>query len=179
MKGFLKFIFTIIAFAGGIFAIAFVMMVGKNYKADKNERNLSIESAISDIAASFSEIKEHTDVSNAKQVIDFLKDKSKDGSLETKDGIQNAIKEGALKYSVAINDETIEDISKAVESLENMGFSTEKMIDEIDKLYLKYGEEFLDHAEEAFVESAKDAAGNTAQNVWNSIEKTVLDAFQK
>ena len=59
----------------------------------------------------------------------------------------------------------------------DLGFSTETLMNETQKVYQKYGEEFLDHMEEAFIEASKEAAGNMAQEVWDSVEDTIRDTF--
>lgn len=177
IKRLFKFILTIIVFLVGVFAIAFVMMVGRTYVSRSENRNMGITEASQLLRQTLSENAEKLDADTVKKTMDYLKEKSENGELKTASDVKDAIKEGSNKLGVEIPEETAAQVQNAVETLEDMGFSTEKIIDETQKVYQKYGEEFMDHMEEAFIEASKDAAGNAAQEVWNSVEDTVRQMF--
>lgn len=177
MKGFIKFIFSVFLFVLGIAAIAFVMLVGKTYVTDKESRQITVLEAASQVKDSLEFVKTDMDSKKASQIADFVKEKANDGSLKSMDGVKAAIKEGADELNLSISDETASQVVDALGSLERMGFSTEELAIKTSDLYTRYGSEFMDHMEEAFVEAAKDAAGNTAENIWHSVEETVENLF--
>lgn len=177
MKSFIKFIFSVLLFVIGIALIAFVMMVGKTYKTNSETREVSIIEAAAQVKDSISGISVKLDSEKTSEVMDFVKRKADDGSLKSIDGVKAAIKEGSEELNLNISDETAREITDALGSLEDIGFSTEDIANRTSALYKEYGDAFLDHMEEAFVDAAKDAAGNTAQNVWNSVEDTVRNLF--
>lgn len=177
MIRFFKTVFTFLIFILGICIIAFLMLVGKNYKTASESRNVSITQSANDAIIQFKTISKDIDPDKIADVMDYVKKKAKDGSLNSKEGTEKAIKDGAADCGIAISDDTARQILDALDSLEDLGFSTQDIAEATSKTYEKYGNEFLDHMEEAFVEAAKDAAGNTAQNIWDSFEKTVKDSF--
>lgn len=177
IRRFLKFIFTILLFALGIFAIAFIMLVGRNYKARGEARDAVIVKTTDRIKDSLSDSIDKIDPQTVTKAMDYLKEKSDNGELKTADDVRDAVKDGARNLGVEVSDETADQIKDAVDSLENLGFSTETLMNETQKVYQKYGEEFLDHMEEAFIEASKDAAGNMAQEIWDSVEDTIRETF--
>ena len=177
IRKFFKFIFTILLFALGIFAIAFVMLVGRNYRARGEAREAVIVKTTDRIRDSLSDSIDKIDPQTVTKAMDYLKEKSDNGELKTAEDVRDAVKDGARDLGIEVSDETADQIKNAVDSLEDLGFSTETLMDETQKVYQKYGEEFLDHMEEAFIEASKEAAGNMAQEVWDSVEDTIRDTF--
>ena len=177
MKSFLKFIFSIVLFVVGICIIAFVMMVGKTYKTNSETRHVTLIEAASQVTESISSVTVNMDSQKTSQIMDFVKSKTDDGSLKSIEGVKAAIKEGAEEFDLEISESTALQMTDALESLENMGFSVEDMAQKTQDLYSKYGDEFVNHMEEAFVDAAGDAAQNTAQNLWDSVEETVKKLF--
>lgn len=177
MKAFFKFIFTVLLFVVGIAVIAFAMLVGKTYKTNSETRQVTLIEAASQVKDSLSDVKVSIDSQKTSEIMSFVKQKANDGSLKSLDGVKAAIKEGSEELNLDISDETAKQVVDALGSLEDMGFSTEDIANRTSDLYSKYGDKFMDHMEEAFVGAAKDAAGNTAENIWNSVEDTVKNLF--
>lgn len=177
MKRFLKFIFSTLLFVIGICLIAFVMMVGKTYKTNSETRQVTLLETASQVTESISSITANMDSQKTSQIMDFVKLKADDGSLKSIDGVKAAIREGAEEFDLEISESTALQMTDALESLEDMGFSVEDIAQKTQNLYSKYGDEFVNHMEEAFVDAAKDAAQNTAQNLWDSVEETVKKLF--
>ena len=172
-----KFLLTLILFALGVCLIAFVMMVGKTYSVKKDSQNVSLSEAASETAEAVKKLSVNADADTVSGIMEYIKGKSDDGSLSTKEGVKAAIKEGAENYNVEIPDSTVEEISDAVSTLESLGFSTDSLVDATEGVYEKYGVDFMDHMEEAFVEAAKDTAASTAENIWESVEDTISGIF--
>lgn len=142
-----------------------------------NTIKLSIPEEANELVSGMSEVVKNTDKSKMDSVMKFIKDKSDEGSLSSKEGIKDAISEAEEQFGTVVPENVREGIADSLTKLENMGFSTEIIVEKTEGLYEKYGAQFVDHMEEAFVEAAKDAAENTAQNVWDSTKKAVSSAI--
>lgn len=177
MRKIFKAIMTLVLFIAGIAIIAFVMMVGKTYKIKKELQLNNFDQMISETANGFSKLKEQSDGKTASDILQYIKEKSASGELDSVEKIKETIKEGADKYEITLSSEAIDELSETIDMLDDMGISVDNLTDEAEKLYSKYGEEFLDHMEEAFVEAAKKAASNTAENIWESAEETFKSLF--
>ena len=164
-------------FAAGILLIGFVMMVGRNYATRSDHRNEGLIDATKQIKQTLSDNIENIDSEKVTKAIDDLKERSKNGELDSATKVRDAVKETGREMGIEITDDAAGAISDAVDQLEDMGFSTETLIEETEEVYKKYGEDFLDHMEEAFIEASKEAAGNTAEQIWDSVEDTVRQMF--
>ncbi len=162
----------------GIAAIAFVMMVGRTYTAKKAIERTGIVNATKDLSDALSENVEKINVDTVNKAVDSLKEKAHNGQLDNASDIKEAVKETGREIGIEISEDEALKITDAIDSLEDLGLSPEVLIDETQKVCQKYGDEFLDHMGEAFVEASKDAAGNIAEDVWDSVEDTVRQLYQ-
>ena len=72
IRKFFKFIFTILLFALGIFAIAFVMLVGRNYRARGEARDAVIIKTSDRIKDSLSDSIDEIDQQTITRAMDYL-----------------------------------------------------------------------------------------------------------
>lgn len=162
----------------GVTVIAFLMKVNSEQGGRKNTVTLKIEEVTGEIKSLADSLPKNVDDESVKEVISFAKEKSSEGALSSKDGVERVLDEAKDKFGVEITASQKEGIAEAVEKLEGMGFSTEVLIDKAEETYQKYGEKFTDHLEEAFVEAAKEAAGESAKKMWDGVKDTVSDAVE-
>ena len=172
----MKKLLAILCLFGSMVLIAVLMKINMTgispeyTNENKTASNSSISKTLSEMKEGFDDLSKDIDKETMNDVMDYVKEKSSDGSLNSKEGIKEAIKEAESRYDFSVSDNTKEKIADAVDKLESMGFSTESIVDKTDKLYDKYGADFVDHMEEAFVEAAKDAAEDAAQNAWDNMK---------
>lgn len=170
---------AVVIFILGIVIIALFMKSGRTYTEEKEIVTVKISETFDEVSDNIKNVKENSDSSVVKEIIDFTKEKSKNGELNSIEEVRNAILEAEEKFGATISDETRDEIANTVVKLENMGFSSDIIVEKAEGLYEKYGADFVDHLEEAFTEAAKEAAENTAKNVWGSFKDTVKETVNK
>jgi len=168
----MKKIGVILCFSISIVVIAMLMKYktsGLQIAKPKTENSSfeAISQTVSEMTEGFGELSESVDKDTMDEVMSYVKEKSEDGSFKSREGIKQAIEEAEEKYDFSVSDNTKEQIAEAVDKLEDMGFSTESVVEKTEGLYDKYGADFVDHMEEAFIEAARDAAENAAKNAWD------------
>ena len=108
----------------------------------------SISDQFSEYADRFRDIFSGMDDGTILNVFDFLQDKAQDGSLDTEEGIADAIEEGQEKFGFELSDEHMESMIELIVILEDMGFDSEKIIGSAKSLYEEHGPDFLEHGDE-------------------------------
>jgi uncharacterized protein YpuA (DUF1002 family) len=103
------------------------------------------------------------------EAFDFLQKKASDGSLETEAGTRDAIDEGRKKFDVQISEKDLEKMIELIITLEEMGFDSEKIIEDAKALYEAYGADFVDHTEELVTEAIKSS--------WSTIVMNAISRF--
>lgn len=121
---------------------------------------------------------EDLDKETASEVFSFVKEKIADGALDSEEGISQAIEEGEEKFGVEIDPQAAKQVVETMEKLEKMGFSSEKIVEQAEKLYQQYGAEFVEHADEVVKEAVKGAVKKAADSFWGSLKNAVSDFFQ-
>lgn len=176
----MKKIFAVLLIALGVVIIAFVMKF-----ANQNDNNRNIESIVSvylpeeakNLSEALSEATKNIDSSKAEGALDFVKEKEAQGSLKTREGILESINEAKEEFGMEISDSISAQIADTMLELDEMGISSDILIEESDKLFREYGEDFSNHIEEALVGVAKEAAGNAAENLWDKVKNAVTGLF--
>lgn len=172
----MKKVLAVLFIALGVVVIAFLMKIVAEDKGNGGSSSiiqLSIPQEVSNLTGQLSEATKDMDVSKAQNAIDFARTKESEGSLDTKEGIMNSINEAKDRFGLVISDSISTEIADTVLKLEEMGISSDILIDESDKLIKKYGEDFSDHIEEALVDTAKEAAGKAAEGIWDKFKNAV------
>ncbi len=104
------------------------------------------------------------DESDINEAFSFLKEKAAEGGSLTEADMQQAIEEGKEKLGVEIDDQYIEEMLGLVNSLEEMGFDSQELIEKAESMYQEYGADFVDHSQELVVEAVKDSIGTIIKN---------------
>ena len=122
------------------------------------------------LSAVFEEVDEET----ANEVFSF---QVQEGNLSTREGIENAIKEGEGKFGVTISKEDAGELVATMEKLENLGFSAEYIIDKTQGLYQEYGNDFVEHVDEVVTGAVKNAASNAVSGFFTNLKNSVKNFF--
>lgn len=120
----------------------------------------------------------NVDADTANQVLDFVKDKIDSGALDSQEGLKDALQEGKEQFGVEISEADAQKIVDTVDQLEQFGFSPDTVIDEAKSLYEKYGEDCVDHVNEAVTNAVKDAASNAVDSFADYLKESVTDTLQ-
>ena len=175
----MKKIFAVLFFVLGIGAIGILMMLKQDGRLTIVNNGGSILQNVGELSGQVSELVKDADSDTVGEVISFVKEKASEGSLSSKEGIKEAISQGEEKFNVEVPADTSDKIADTVSTLEDMGFSTEILVEKVEETYKKYGEDFTDHLEEAFVEAAGNMAEETAQNTWDSVKNSLQELLKK
>ncbi len=108
-------------------------------------------------------------------LIAYIKEKVADGELETEEDIRAAIEEGERRFGVFLSEEEIRKIIDLMNKLKGMGLDSEYLISQAEKLYQKYGEDIVNHADEAISEAVSGAVNGAAKGFFQSIKDSVKD----
>ncbi len=168
MRKFIRFLIVVCGIA------LIVVLIDRHFKGRAVAEMLSgVDKITGSFGTELAGVVKEADDEKVDEVFDFIKEKTDEGALSGAEGVKEVLKESEERFNIKIPEDTTQKISGAVENLENMGFSTEKIAEETGKLYDKYGKDFTEHLEEAIVEAAKDAAGNTTENMIESAKESL------
>lgn len=172
-------------FAGIIFSVWFGVSAlplkaqasaGTFYESE--ELLVDLEEMFADVKQQLKEAFENVDQETAMAMFDFVKEKIADGSLETEEGLSEAIEEGESRFGITVDKETARQVVETMEKLEDMGFSVEELLEKAKDLYEKYGAEFVEHANEAITEAVEDAAEDAISNFFSNLWEGAKNFFQ-
>ena len=138
----------------------------------------SLTEQFSDYIDHFSDIFSGMDDNTIGDAFDFLRDKAKDGSLDTEEGIADAIEEGQKKFGFELSDEHIESMIGLIAELENMGFDSEKIIDSAKSLYEEHGPDFLEHGDELLRQGMGSGIGSAILSAIGDFFNMLGDALK-
>lgn len=131
------------------------------------------------------EAMEDLDEQTTQEIFDFLREKEQEGSLDSAEGIREAMEEGVEKFNGSLDEEDIRKTVEVMGQLEDMGFDIGAVIEKAEKLYEEHGSEFVYHTQELVTETIKESAGavikNMVQNffsgLWSGIKNFFANLF--
>ena len=133
-----------------------MVMLGQRYTARKESASVDYSAAVGEMTGQLGQLVKNVDADTANQVLDFVRDKLDSGALDSREGLKDALQEGK----------------------EQFGFSPDTVIDEAKSLYEKYGEDCVDHVNEAVTNAVKAAAANAAESFADYLKESVTDTLQ-
>lgn len=125
-----------------------------------------------------SEAFEDLDKETAEEIFSFVKEKISEGALTSEEGLQKAIEEGEEKFGIEIDPEAAGQVVDTMERLEELGFSSELIVDKAADLYQQYGADFVEHADEVVKDAVKGAVKKAADSFWEGLKGAVADFFR-
>lgn len=147
------------------------------YAAEKESADQDAADILSQVKQELSAVFENVDQETAEEVFSFLKEKIKEGDLNSEEGLLSAIEEGKVKFGVEISREDAGKLVDTMEKLEGIGFSAEYVLDKAEHLYQQYGMDFADHVDELLADAVKNAASNAVNSFWDNLKNAVKDFF--
>lgn len=126
----------------------------------------------------FKKILEESDSDDVKQVIAFIKEKAKQGELETEADFRDAIREGEEEFDVTLSEDNVDRIVSVAKKLKGLGLSSEELVAQVEVMYDKYGAQLVDEADEAIREAVSDAVTQTTNTFWEGVKKSISGFFK-
>ena len=81
---------------------------------------------------------------DAQKILDFVSEKIQDGSWETKQGIESAIKEAEKQFDVTLTKEQKDLVFSVAQKVKNLGIDPQFLVDQAEEIYKKYSNEIKD-----------------------------------
>lgn len=107
---------------------------------------------------------------DVEALVAFVKEKIASGELETENDIYTAISEGEEKFGVILDEGEKQQIVALMKKIEDLNLDPNKLIDQAVGLYDKYGDDIVNHLEDA---GFFDSIGN----FFTRLGKSISDFF--
>ena len=154
------------------------MLPLRTYAAGVDLSQTEATEIIEQIKGQLSEAFEDLDKETVGEIFSFVKEKISEGALTSEEGLQRAIEEGEEKFGIEVNPEAARQVVDTMEKLEELGFSSEMLIDRTADLYQQYGADFVEHADEVVKDAVKGAVKKVANSFWDGLKDAVADFFR-
>lgn len=123
------------------------------------------------------------DSDDIEEMIAFIKAEIADKDLNTKEEIEDAVRQAAKDYGATLTEEEIKKIVDVMLKIKELGLDYNDLLDQASDLYSKFGDKLLNSdgslSSEAKGEIIKQAAGNFFNNIFNSIGDFFKGLFKK
>ena len=159
--------------------VVYIVVLGQRYTAQKESSSMDYSAAVGEITSQIGQLVKNVDADTVNKMLDFVKDKIDSGALDSQEGLKDALQEGKEQFGVEISEADAQKIVDTLDQLEQFGFSPDTVIDEAKSLYEKYGEDCVDHMNEAVTNAVKDTASNAAESFADYLKESVTDALQE
>ena len=131
-----------------------------------------------------SKLKDDMSKEDIQALLKWLKEKIDKGELDVSDetSVRAAIEAGEEEFGVSFTEKEKDKIVSALSKLNAIGLSGEKLLEEAEKLFEKYGSGILDQTEETLretVEDANEAINETAKEVTKEAAKGFLQRMKE
>ena len=93
------------------------------------------EESMSSLEDTLEEVVQNIKPEDAQKILDFASEKIKDGSLDTKQGIENAIKEAEEKFGVTLTKTQKDLVFSVVEKVKKLGIDPQFLVDQAEEIY--------------------------------------------
>ena len=138
-------------------------------------KGTSGEESMSSLKESLEEVIQNIKPEDAQKILDFASEKIQDGSLETKQGIENAIKEGEQKFGVTLTKEQKDLIFTIIEKVKKLGIDPQFIVDQAEEIYKKYSKEIKDEVNQKKQELVEEVQEKVKEEITRSLTDYVSD----
>ena len=133
------------------------------------------EETMSSLKESLEEVIQNIKPEDAQKILDFVSEKIQDGSWETKQGIENAIKEAEKEFGVTLTKEQKDLIFSVVEKVKKLGIDPQFLVDQAEEIYEKYSKEIKDDVNQKKQEIVNEVQEKVKEEITRSLTDYVSD----
>ena len=133
------------------------------------------EETMSSLKESLEEVIQNIKPEDAQKILDFVSEKIQDGSWETKQGIENAIKEAEKEFGVTLTTEQKDLIFSVVEKVKKLGIDPQFLVDQAEEIYEKYSKEIKDDVNQKKQEIINEVQEKVKEEITRSLTDYVSD----
>ena len=131
------------------------------------------ESQIESITDEMGNILKNMKDSDIRKLLEFAKDQVAKGNWETREGIDQAIREGEEEFGITLTEKEKEKIHNIINKIKELKIAPEFILEQAEKIYKKYGKELTDNAKQAGEEILED----TKEKIQEDIKRSMKDYF--
>ena len=133
------------------------------------------EESMSSLEDTLEEVVQNIKPEDAQKILDFASEKIKDGSLDTKQGIENAIKEAEEKFGVILTKTQKDLVFSVVEKVKKLGIDPQFLVDQAEEIYKKYSKEIKEEVNQKGQEIAQEVQEKVKEEISRSLSDYVSD----
>ena len=141
----------------------------------KGENNTDSLSSLKD---SLEDVIQNIKPEDAQKILDFVSEKIKDGSWETKEGIEKGIKEAEEEFGVTLSKEQKDLVFSVVEKVKKLGIDPQFLVDQAKEIYKKYSKELKDEVNQKGQEIADEVQQKVKEEISRSLTGYVSDVVK-
>lgn len=112
---------------------------------------------------------------DAQKILDFVSEKIQDGSWETKQGIESAIKEAEKQFDVTLTKEQKDLVFSVAQKVKNLGIDPQFLVDQAEEIYKKYSTEIKDEVSKKGQKIAEEVQEKVKEEISRSLTDYVSD----
>ena len=112
---------------------------------------------------------------DAQKILDFVSEKIQDGSWETKQGIESAIKEAEKQFDVTLTKEQKDLVFSVAQKVKNLGIDPQFLVDQAEEIYKKYSNEIKDEVSKKGQKIAEEVQEKVKEEISRSLTDYVSD----
>lgn len=116
---------------------------------------------------------------DVEQLVAYIKAKLAAGELNTDEDIKKAIDEGENKFGVSLTDDEKAKIVDVMHKIKDLGLDPQKLLDQAQDLYKKFGNELLTNTEEAVKKGVSDSVKNFFTEMSDRVQNFFKGLFSK
>ena len=116
---------------------------------------------------------------DVEQLVAYIKAKLAAGELNTDEDIKKAIDEGENKFGVSLTDDEKAKIVDVMHKIKDLGLDPQKLLDQAQDLYKKFGNELLTNTEEAVKKGVSDSMKNFFTEMSDRVQNFFKGLFSK
>ena len=133
------------------------------------------DETMSSLKGSLEEVIQNIKPEDAQKILDFVSKKIQDGSWETKEGIENAIKEAEKEFGATLTKEQKDLIFSVVEKVKKLGIDPQFLVDQAKEIYEKYSKEIKNEVNQKKQEIVEEVQEKVKEEITRSLTDYVSD----
>ena len=133
------------------------------------------DETMSSLKGSLEEVIQNIKPEDAQKILDFVSKKIQDGSWETKQGIENAIKEAEKEFGATLTKEQKDLIFSVVEKVKKLGIDPQFLVDQAKEIYEKYSKEIKNEVNQKKQEIVEEVQEKVKEEITRSLTDYVSD----
>jgi uncharacterized protein YpuA (DUF1002 family) len=139
----------------------------------------TLDTALNELIVTGDIAEDNANSEEVEELIAFIKGKLAAGELDSDEDIEKAITEGEEKFNVTLTDSEKQQIVSLMDKIQKLGLDPEKLLEQAEDLYKKYGMDIVNHTEDAIKESVASSISGYFNGVVEQVKSFFTRLFAK